>query len=303
MRFRSLSVGCVVSLAAACAEDERAPSDRDRAWGRDHARQAIEVRAAVPLPPDAFVDRSDVRARILGMRFREVVARFGPVRFEGDSSFRMRRNGHDVEVVEQTRIESGPDGDVRVVQRDADDRLLREAIRAGGHWYVRHEAGELQTTDYVQRHELRVDEQAFEPLATTSSLLEPAIRWRRVERRSFDGRPALGFRATPAPLADPVEAEGFEAPLELDAVEGVVWVDTETSIVLAAELDAALRFPNRGRLAIRTKHRIRPIEPEPFDVAEASDPPPRAPVDLRPLSFLDELTRTSTVIGGDEPER
>jgi hypothetical protein len=290
---RSLAL---LALALACNEAERPPSDRDRAWGANKRAQAVKNRADQPLPAAQLPDDADLRRRIFGMSFEEVAARMGPVRYRGVARFRVQRNGNDLEVVEKTLIESGPGRDVRVVQRDEDDRLLREAIRVGGDWYVRQEAGRLQTTDFAQRSLLRVHEEAFRALAATTSLFDPATAW----RATGEG-PDLRFAVRPTPSAAPFDAEGYPE-LQLESASGGVTVSRGTAVVVGAELDFVARFvEGGGRLEVHVERRVEPIEPATLDVADASEPPARAPVDLRPLDFLDELTKTSTIIGGDAP--
>lgn len=296
-RRHAIRWGSILLLTVvACSEPERAPSDRDRAWGDQKRAQRTEAEAARELALDQLSDDPALRRRLFSMSFDEVVARMGPVRHRGVARFRVKRNGHDLEVVEKTLIESGPDGDVRVVQRDGDDRLLREAIRVGGDWFVRQEAGRLQTTDYAQRAQLRVHEEAFQPLAATTALFEPALAWTPTR-----GGADLRLAARPKTSAAPFEADGFPS-LRLESASGGVTVNRSAQVVVGAELDLSARFVGGdGRLEVHVERDIRPIEPSAFDVSDASEPPGRAPVDLRPLDFLDELTQTSTVIGGDAP--
>lgn len=287
---------------AGCTEDGRAPSDRDRLWGRAQAREALKARAQEDLSPTAFAERPEVRDRILSMSFEETVARLGPVRFEGRSSFRIRRNQHDLRVEERSTVESGDDGDLRVVQSDDADRLLREAIRVGSDWYVRNEAGLLQTTDYAQRRQLRPHEEAFGPLAETVALVGPAMAWSPSEGRRAGARITVGYRASLSPTAGTIEAPGFDEPLRPTDVRGTLALDAETGAVVDAELTVEAKLPQSGgSLQIRVGHRVRSIEPVALDVSSASEPAARAPVDLKPLEFLERLTRTSTIIGGDEP--
>lgn len=295
-RGRHVGWGLALLLALACREPERAPSDHDRAWGALKRAENTEARAAEAISVDQLAESPAPRQRVFGMSFEEVVARMGPVRYRGRASFRIDRNQHDFEVVEKTLIESGNDADVRVVQRGADDRLIRKAIRTGGSWYVRQEAGRLQTADFAQRSMLQVHEEAFAPLSDVTKLFAPALRWRATPSGA-NVRLELDSQGSAAAI----EADGYP-PMRLESAAGQVIVRRDTGVAVRADLDLVARFVgSAGRLEVRVERQIEPMKPATFDVADAAEPPARAPVDLRPLDFLDELTRTSTVIGGDEP--
>lgn len=299
---RCAALVVVTGALVGCSRDGTAPSDRDRAWGRAKVEAETRALASEPLAVERLPDDRRARARVFGMSFEEVVARLGPARFEGTARFRMLRRGHDLEVTERTVIESGSEGDLHVVQRDEDDRLLREGFRIDGDWFVRHEAGRLQTTDYAQGQLLRLHEEAFEPLGVTLRQLGADWILGPRGRRSVDGRPAIGFGLASPPSPTPVQPDGFDEAVVADRVEGAIWVDAETAVVLSAEVEASFRWTeSRGRFEMSLGHRVRPSAPRTFDVASAEPLPPRPPINLDPLEFLDELTQTSTIIGGDEP--
>ncbi|NJK90304.1 MAG: hypothetical protein HC923_13570, partial [Myxococcales bacterium] len=105
------------------------------------------------------------------------------------------------------------------------------------------------------------------------------------------------------------EGRGELVPKDYDArfvprqLSGTVAVDRETGVVVRADVDATLQVVteggSQGNLQLSVHHELRRAEPHAFDVAGAEELPPSAPVELEPLSFLKELTRTTTVIGGD----
>ncbi len=288
-------------LFLACRPEPPKAADPNRPWGHRLEQQRLAGQARESLDPRRFGDDPQLRARILGLSFAEAEARLGPVRYEGSARFRLQRNGHDLNVVEHSVIESGPGGDVRVVQTDADDRLLREAIRVSDRWYVRKGQGDLHPADFVQRRNLRVHEEAYEALAAFMSAMGGRAAWKPQADRSVGGRPAVGFAAHLAGTGPPHQLFGASARAE--ELSGRLWLDAETGVPVNADLRGRLRLTDAespGTLEASVELRVRPSSPKTFDVADARARPPRPEIDLDPLAFLERLTRTSTIIGGDE---
>jgi hypothetical protein len=298
-----MTLGIVAGLfGSACTSERTAPPDR--VWGPDLEAARIEARAQEAIPFDVLASAQD-RDRILAMSFAEAEARMGPLHVRSQASFHVVRNGHDLRVVESADIWSGPDGSVRVVQKDEDDVVAREGIRLGRQWYVRNGPGALRRADFVQRTELRLEEDAFATLGTLSRMLGPALRLARGPSRATDGRTLVAYEASLGKLRQ-VEWDG--RVLRPAAVRGAVLIDETTRVPVRVNL--AIRFTidqppgspadlEDGRLQVQLERRLRPHDPQPFDVDEAVPPLVNPEVDLDPLAFLEGSTKTSTVIGGD----
>lgn len=288
----SLAVGAwVVSTLSGCRPSEPAPPSAAELEPPGRLRDLPEV---TPRPYEGTgLDQDPVlRDQVLSQSFSDIVERVGPVAYEGRTRFRIERNGHEIERDERTQIDSRAGGDLRVRQWDAEDQLLREAVRVRDRWYVRHGQGALRRADYAQNQRLSVANDAFSALAGFCETLGPALGLRDVGRAA-DGRV---YRAVPAgePPPDPA--------LELVSVEGRVVIEERTGVPRRADLQALLEtdgVERPGEFELEVHFELRPAEARPFDVSDAVDPIMDRSSRHDPLAFLQGETRTSTVIGGD----
>ncbi|MEM1022443.1 MAG: hypothetical protein AAGD10_16745 [Myxococcota bacterium] len=280
-------------LTLACSENVKAPN---RDWGQELAAEAVESKAEETLEPVTLPERAE---RFLTMGFEESRARLGPLRFTGEAELRIVRNGHDLSVGEKTVISAGPDGSVRIEQRDQDGHLTREGIRVGTQWYVRNGDGRLRTADIIHNERVRMLAEAYAPLALVHRLLGAAARWADRGPASVAGIKARRFEVQ----AGPTETISVgEHELRIVRVDGSVWI-ADAGPPVAYELSLGFRTAKAGaeedgRLTLKLEGRLENIEARPFEVAEAVPPLKALEADLDPLGFLEDLTRTSTVIGG-----
>ncbi len=283
-----------VLLVTACSEAVKAP---DRDWGRELAVEAVASRAKETLAPSMFPERP---SRFLGMSFDETRARLGPIRFEGEASLQVMRNGHDLEVVEKTRIVSGPEASVRIEQRDETDYLTREGIRIGTQWYIRNGEGRLRRADFIHNQRVDMLSEAYAALGLVARLAGEGLRVEDEGVASVANISARRFALDAAP-AQPLRLA--EHDLRLVRVDGRVWI-AGAGPPVRYDLELGFRTAKAGReedgrLSLKLSGRVENVEPRPFEVAEAVEPLRALEADLDPLGFLEDLTRTSTVIGGD----
>lgn len=277
-----LAAGCGTRPSASSAPD---PDPIPAGKAADHSPATAVEWSGAGLDQDA-----ELRARVLGQTFGQVVQRYGPVRYQGSMGLRLNRNGHAIDHQERGRIEVAPGGDLRVRQWGDDNRLLREAIRVNGTWHVRNGEGALRRADYVQNERLHPEDEVFSPLSAFAEKLGPALRLRP------DGSDGIRVRYRAVPGADP-------APVgEVDRVEGSLVVDRSTGVPLEAHLRAELSVAGEkepGKLVLTVDFEVRSAEASPFDVSKAVDPIMDRSKTHDPIAFLKGETRTSTVIGGD----
>lgn len=294
-----------------CDDSEEAIlSESQRLWGREAEAARFEALAEERLDARALDRDAALRRRVLDMPFREVVARLGFVRSESTARFTLERNGHRIEVDEDTRIESGLHGGWRVVQRDRDGALTRERVYANGLYYVRNGPGALRAQGVADRPGELTLEEAFQPLSAFTGWfgdqldLQPAEDAVRGDRRALRYRFALGPEG--GLVEDPRRPGRRVRP---ERLAGLLWVDAETAAPLAAELTGTLAVepppnsPHWGRLEVALELRITPIPGAPIAPGESVPPIVHRSVELDPLGFLEGETRTSTVIGGPDRGR
>jgi len=284
----------LVPLVTACSEAVKAP---DRDWGRELVVEAVEAKAEETLEPSMLAQRPE---RFLGMSFEESRARLGPIRFEGEATLGVKRNGHELELVEKTRIVSGPEASVRIEQRDGDDYLTREGIRVGRQWYIRNGEGRLRKADFIHNERVTMLTEAYAALGLVARLLGERLRFEDQGPASVASIAARRFEI------DGGAGEALrlaEHDLRVARVDGRVWI-AEAGPPVRWDVELGFRTAKAGqeedgRLSLSLKGRLQNVEPEPFEVAEAVEPLRALEADLNPLDFLEDLTRTSTVIGGD----
>lgn len=278
--------------------------ERQRLWGRDKATAEVEAKAAEKLDPQGLDVRPDLKNRVLGMGFREAVARLGFLEYQGKATFNLGRNKHELGVVEDTLIEHGLHGSYRVVQKDGDGSILRETVFTNGVYYVRNGPGKLRVQGVRQDEHTISAEQAFEPLATFTRYYGPRLGLSKVGTETVEGRSAVRYDLVLLQGSDLVEVAGMKGKKKPVKLKGSVYIDEATATPIKAKLSGQLAIPppegheTWGQLDLALDFVIRTSEGKEIKPGEFIPTITRHPVDLNPTAFLDGGTRTSTIIGG-----
>ena len=303
---RLLTLTALIALPACggCEADDGMDQERQRLWGRDKVTAEIEAKAAEKIDAQALDARPDVKNRVLGMGFRELVARLGFVEYRGKATFDLGRNKNQLAVVEDSLIEHGLHGSYRVLQKDGDGSVLRETVFTNGVYYVRNGPGKLRVQGVRQNEHTISTEQAFEPLATFTRYYGPRLGLAKAGTGTVEGRNAVRYDFVLLEGSDLVEAPGMKGKKKPVSLKGEVYVDEATGAPLKASLKGQLDIPppkedqKWGQLKLDLSFVIRTREGTEIKPGEFVPTIKRHPVDLNPTAFLDGGTRTSTVIGG-----
>lgn len=306
-----------------CDEGDGMDKERVRVWGREKVTETLKARAEQPLDAHALDERPDLKQRILGMGFDEVVARLGFVTYRGKASFALSRNKHNLEVYEDSLIERGLHGSFRVLQKDAEGAVLRETVYNNGVYYARNGAGKLRVQGIRQDETGVTQEQAFEALKSFTAYYGPRLGLSEAGTGSVKGRAAVKYELILLEGSELVEVPGMKGQKKPVSIRGVVLVDEATGVPLQADMDGRLDIPPASPGTETSTATATPGEAAPgwgkltfhldfvLETTEGAEVKPgefvgaisRRPVDLNPTAFLDGGTRTSTVIGGKKGAR
>ena len=291
-----------------CGGDEVTRAEGERLWGRVRVAAETAQRARDPIDARQLATNPETAARVLTMPIEEIIARIGFLKYQGKAGFVLERNGHRVEVFEDTLIEHGLNGGWRVLQRDDKGVILREKIHSNGLYYVRNGPGKLRLQGAADALNDATRDQAFEPLSTFTSWFGPRLGMERTGSGLLHGRSVIRYRlglvAGPSLVEAPNRPGKRLRPMDLT---GRLAVDADTGAPLRGRLSGRVDIeppsPNGewGRLDLQLEFDLTPTDGAPIVVGEHSPPIARRAVDLDPLGFLKRDTRTSTIIGGQKP--
>ncbi len=293
-----------------CTKSDGLAKLGQRTWGREKLDEEVKARAMEPIDAYQLDANPAIRQRILTMSFQELVARFGFLRLESTASFDLSRNGLRIPVFEKTVVEHGLDGTFRVVQQDKDEHVTREFIYNNGVLYIRNgNTGKMRVQGTIGDSHLKLREEAWAPLKAFTGYFGPRLGLRQVGGAKVGRRRAVRYRFGlldgPELVAVP-GIKGHKAPV---ALSGNLYVDEKTGIPLKVKLRGELRVPvatdaqpdaEPGILKVFYTAVISPAEGKELKPESYVPTIAHRKVELDPLRFLEEDTRTSTVIGGGD---
>lgn len=310
-----LAAAISLSGCGGCGDEKEMQREALRLWGKDKTAQVVADRAKEAIESDALDERPDLRSRVLNMSFDEVVERIGFARFTASARFLLKRNGHTIDVPENTVLAHGLHGSFSLVQTDKDGAVTREVIYNNGVLYGRngHKAS-MRVLGAVEGTEAKIRDEAWQPLRVFTSYYGPRCGLEKVGPSTVKSRGATEYRFVlldGSPVIVAPNMKGEKKPISLD---GRLFVDEATGVPLKASLTGRLEIPpgdpaqnpTPGILELSLQHEVETIEGQEIKPKEFIPTISRRQVDLDPLAFLQGETRTSTVIGGrkkDPPAR
>lgn len=291
-----LGLGCNFS------EEQSLIEEGQRAHGALARREKAELRAEDPIAVSQIPLDPKVKARVLQMHFTEAVARLGPLEYEGQLKLQLKHKATGLTLIENTRIETHPDGSFRVFQTEAKDRILRELFFKEGQLYVRNGNGELRRREQGDKTALALRQESFEALSVFFENYGPRFGLEAQKQSQSQNRRLQHFKVSLA-KGDPViqTPRGRFRPL---ALSGDLAVDLEAGVVLSAQIEGKAKMlgqkPGAAQqdLSWSLNYQLRAGGSKPIKLGAWIPEIHRRPVDLDPLAFLRGGTRTSTVIRG-----
>lgn len=261
-----------IALVLLCAcKDPVDQAAKARIFSPEDPPQAVAA-ASQKLPPEEAADSVAISRRILGMGAAETTERIGPHTYTATISWEWTAGGKNVRLKETRELLSGPggvSGDF-LARMGNTNELGLEILRVGGKVYARSTWGKDGASKFRMRLRdrgisERAREEASGALRDFDQLFLGRLKLNAQGTSTIEGRTAWKYavtlaEATPAldaglpPLVAPKNGpdettrrrrhfyEGH-APRML---QGEVYVDAQTSVVLKARLDGRLAVPARG---------------------------------------------------------
>lgn len=245
--------GVVVISCSASSETSSASSATPRTTR--HRRAEISSR---PIAADHLDSELELRNAVLTMPFGEVAARLGSLRFEATSRMRFSQGSRQLEQTDRYSTHRDDRGNFHTVVETQQGRV--EVIGIDDDFFVRQNQGHFRRKP---NREVQSQER-WEELAWSSfrGAFEPFFGRLVLEtgrRETLNGRRSLRYRlrlARDASTPGPVRLRGgalaspppsiWREHAEALALQGDVWVDDETAVVLKADFEGRLQLGDQG---------------------------------------------------------
>jgi hypothetical protein len=304
----------MLGLLAAGCQDPVDRAAKARIFSPEDPPQVI-ASAKEALPPEQVASDPHVAHRVLSMDAAEVVERLGPHTSTTDLSFEWSGATRPVRLEEKRRIvagRGGVGGDFLVVQENSRDQGL-EVLRKDGKVYARSRYGQFRQRLRDRGMAERVRSEVQGVMRDVDALFLGRVALAPKGTESLDGRSAWKYGVSLAPEA-PVLASGPDLPAVAEpkggrdastlrrlrfhrervpvSLQGEVWIDAETSVVLKAHLDGRLRVVAEGtegtsNLALRVRTALSGVGKD----AQLAVPENFLPDADKPVGIADALDR------------
>ncbi|HET9452387.1 MAG TPA: hypothetical protein VFO83_15970 [Aggregicoccus sp.] len=265
---RSILAVVTLSLALPACQDPVDKAAKERIFSPEDPPKTVTA-AAEPLPPGDVAEDARVARRILGMDTAEATERLGPHLYTADLVTEWVGGTGGVKLTEKRTLRAGAGGvagDFHGVVENSRDQGL-EVLRVDGKVYARNRYGTFRqrTRDRGMAERTRAEltgalhdfDELFRGRLKLSPLGTGTHEGRSVQRYGVSLAPMTPGAATPPDEAELPAAlapkngqdettrrrAAFFALREPRSLQGEVWVDARTSVVLKASLDGRLSVP------------------------------------------------------------
>ena len=248
-------------LLSAC-KDPVDQAAKKRIFSPEDPPQAVAA-ASQKLPPEEAADSSVISRRILGMSTAETTERIGPHTYGASITWEWTTAGKNIRLKESRELLSGAggiSGDFIARMTNTNEQGL-EVLRVGGHVYARSTygkdgAGKLRERKRDRGMAERIRDEAAGGLRDFDQLFRGRLKLNAQGTSSLEGRTAWKYAVT---LAEPAPETGPKLPPVMTAkngadettrrrqlfydsrvprsLQGEIYVDAATSVVLKARLD------------------------------------------------------------------
>lgn len=252
-------------LLAACAESVDRAAKR-RIFSPEDPPKAV-ASASERLPPENVAEDPRVARRILGMGAAEATERLGPHRYTAKVRFEWSGGGRAVKLEETRTLLAGPggvSGDFRGLIENSREQGL-EVMRLGGEVLARSRYGKFRLRRRDRGMAEREREEIFGAVRDFDALFFGRLKLSPQGTVGQEGRTAWRYAVTLGPEQPPgpsklpplLEPKGgpdqttrrrraFFERRQPRTLEGEVWVDAQTSVVLKARLLGQLAVTDEG---------------------------------------------------------
>jgi hypothetical protein len=260
-----------LSLCLLACADPVDKAAKKRIFSPEDPPQAVAA-ASEKLPPQDVADKPAVARRVLGMSAAEATERIGAHKYSAAISWEWSAAGKNVRLKENRELLAGPggmSGDFFATLSNTNNMGL-EVMRVGGKVYARSTYGKDGAGRYRQRLRdrgmaERMRDEAFGAVRDFDQLFRGRLRLAAQGTSSFEGRTAWKYVVTLAdasaatsstlpPVAEPKggsddttkRRRAFYELRTPRTLQGEIYVDADTSVVLKTHLDGRLAVASDG---------------------------------------------------------
>jgi len=254
-----------LALAAVGCSDPVDKAAKARIFSPEDPPKVV-ASAQQKLPPEDVADNPQVARRILGMDAAEVTERLGPHRFQSTVSYEWTAaDSNPVKLTETRSFRAGPggvSGDFHGVLENSRDQGL-EVMRVGGQVFARNRYGPFRQRLRDRGMAERTRSELTGAIRDFDSLFQGRLKLTPQGTVTHEGRTAWRYVVTLAPAAAADTSRPLPKLLQPKAgvdettrrranffahrlprsLDGEVWVDSATSVVLKARLDGRIGVP------------------------------------------------------------
>lgn len=250
----------ILFAALAACTDPVDKAAKARIFSPEDPPQAIAA-ASQKLPPEDVAEKPEVARRVLGMSAAEATERIGPHKFTAKITFEWSGTGKNTRLIEDRTLVAGPggvSGDFFATQNNSTDQGF-EVLRVHGDVYARSRYGKYRERKRDRGMAERVRNETYGAIRDFDALFRGRLKLTAAGTETVAGRTAWKYTVSLGPpLKDdarplpplPVAKNGpdgttqrrqtFYDSREPRVLQGAVWVDAETSVVLQTNLDGRL---------------------------------------------------------------
>ncbi|MGQ0504135.1 MAG: hypothetical protein ACT4TC_02350 [Myxococcaceae bacterium] len=252
-------------LFAACA-DPVDKAAKKRIFSPEDPPQAV-ASAKEQLKPEDVADKPRVARRILGMGAAEATERLGPHKFTAQVKFEWTAGKRSLKLNEQRTLLAGAggvSGDFDATAENSRDQGF-EVMRVQNVVYARNRYGKFRMRKRDRGMAERVRDEVHGVIRDFDQLYKGRMKLTPEGTVSHEGRTAWRYRVSLGPEAAAQKPpEGIPNPLtpkggvddttkkrmaftenrQPSSLEGEVFVDAQTSVVVKARLDGRIKQPN-----------------------------------------------------------
>lgn len=232
-----------------------------RIFSAEDPPQAI-TSASQKLPPEDLATKAELARRVLQMSAAEATERLGPHKLASKITFEWSGVGRtNIRLIEERTLllgKGGVSGDFHAVQNNSSDQGF-EVLRVHGAVYAKSRYGQFRERKRDRGMAERVRNETYGAIRDFDSLFLGRIQLTAAGTETLVGRTAWKYTVSLGPKTSEVvqslppllESKGgadvttrrrknFYAAREPKTLQGAVWIDAKTSVVLQTNLDGRL---------------------------------------------------------------
>ncbi|WP_338869747.1 hypothetical protein [Myxococcus stipitatus] len=264
-RLMKSAVTLAVALSAAGCSDPVDKAAKARIFSPEDPPKVV-ASAQQKLPPEDVADNPQVARRILGMDAAEVTERLGPHRYQATLGYEWTASdSNPVKLTETRTFRAGPggvSGDFHGVLENSRDQGL-EVMRVGGQVFARNRYGPFRQRLRDRGMAERTRTELTGAIRDFDSLFQGRLKLSPQGTVTYEGRTAWRYVVTLAPAASADTSRTLPTLLQPKSgadettkrranffahrvprsLDGEVFVDAATSVVLKARLDGRIGVP------------------------------------------------------------